>query len=88
LFLMPNWIDIIGVLAGLCGIAGFAPQIAKILREREAHAISIRMYMLATTGFTLWVIYGLAQKSWPLIAANGVMLAMAATILALKLKFK
>lgn len=85
---MPQWINLIGVAAGLCGIAGFAPQIAKIMREREAHAISFRMYLLTTTGFCLWVIYGLAQKSWPIMAANGVMLAMALTILILKLKFK
>ena len=84
---MPQWINWVGAGAGLCGIAGFAPQIAKILRERETHAISFRMYLLATTGFTLWVIYGLAQNSWPIVAANGVMLAMAATILILKLKF-
>jgi MtN3 and saliva related transmembrane protein len=85
---MPSWIDLIGVAAGLCGIAGFAPQIVKILRERETHAISVRMYFLTTTAFLLWVLYGLAQRSWPIVAANGVMLAMAGTILVLKLRFK
>ena len=78
----------IGVAAGLCGIAGFAPQIAKILRERETHAISVRMYLLATTGFALWTLYGLGRGSWPIVTANGIMLPMAATILALKLRFK
>ncbi len=81
-------VDIVGVLAGLCGIAGFAPQIVKILREREAHAISVRMYLLTTSGFVLWVTYGFLQRNWPIVAANGVMLAMAATILTLKLRFK
>ncbi len=81
-------IDLIGIAAGLCGIAGFAPQIAKILRERETHAISLKMYAVTTAGFALWVCYGLAQGNWPLAGANIVMLAMAATILALKLRYK
>jgi MtN3 and saliva related transmembrane protein len=85
---MSHWIDIIGAVAGLCGIAGFTPQIIKILRERDAQAISLRMYLLTGAGFVLWVIYGVAQKSWPIVATNGVMLAMAATILVLKLRFK
>lgn len=85
---MPTWIDLIGVAAGLCGIAGFAPQIAKIQREREAHAISIRMYLLTTAGFALWTLYGVGRGSWPIVAANGIMLTMAATILTLKLKYK
>ncbi len=84
---MMSAIDLIGIAAGLCGIAGFAPQIVRIVREREAHAISLKMYAITTTGFGLWVWYGLAQHNWTLVAANGVMLAMAATILALKLRY-
>ncbi len=81
-------VDDIGVLAGLFGIAGFAPQIVRILRERDAHAISLKMYAATTLGFGLWVTYGLAQHNWPIVGANTLMLAMAATILALKLRFK
>jgi len=78
--------DIVGVAAGLCGIAGFTPQIIKIIRERDASGVSLKMYAVTTTGFVLWVIYGVLQKSWPLIAANGAMLALAATILVFKLR--
>ena len=83
-----GWIELVGVAAGLCGIAGFAPQIARILRERETHAISAKMYGLTTAGFLLWLIFGLAERNWPIVAANAVMLAMAAFILILKLRFK
>ena len=81
-------IDAIGVLAGLCGIIAFTPQILKILREKDTHAISARTYAVTTTGFALWVAYGAAQANWLLVGANGIMLAMAATIFALKLRYK
>lgn len=80
--------DIVGALAGICGIIGFTPQIAKIIRERDASAVSLKMYAVTTTGFVLWVAFGVLQKSWPIIASNGIMLCLAATILVLKLRDK
>lgn len=84
----PFWINVVGTLAGLCGIIGFTPQIAKILREKDASSVSLKMYAVTTTGFVLWVTYGLMQKSWPITAANSAMLILAATILVLKLKYR
>jgi len=78
--------DVVGVIAGLCGIAGFTPQVIKLLREKDASSISLKMYAVTTTGFVFWVIYGVLKQSWPLIAANGAMLALAASILVLKLR--
>lgn len=84
----PLLINTVGTLAGLCGIIGFTPQIAKIIRERDASSISLWMYAITTSGFVLWVAYGLLQESWPIILSNGVMLGLAATILVLKIRFR
>jgi len=84
----PIVINTVGTLAGLCGIVGFTPQIAKILREKDATSVSLKMYAVTTTGFVLWVAYGLLQKSWPITAANSAMLVLAATILLLKLRYR
>ena len=81
-------INTVGTLAGLCGIIGFTPQIAKIIREKDASSISLKMYAVTTTGFVLWVTYGLLQHSWPITVSNAVMLALAATILVLKLRYR
>ena len=80
--------NIVGTAAGLCGIIGFTPQIAKIVREKDASSVSLKMYVVTTTGFVLWTVFGVLQKSWPITAANGVMLALAATILALKIRYR
>ena len=85
---MPNpLVDAVGVGAGLCSMASFVPQIVKILREKRVEAVSLRMYVVTVTGFTLWITYGLLLGSWPVWASNSVNLVLAGTILALKLRY-
>ena len=76
--------DIVGTVAGVCSMASFAPQIFKILRERDCSGVSLRMYLITVTGFVLWTVYGLLLGSWPVWASNSVNLVLAATILTLK----
>jgi MtN3 and saliva related transmembrane protein len=38
-------------------------------------------------GVALWLVYGMALGSWPMIVANAVTLVLSTTILALKLRF-
>lgn len=78
-------INAIGAGAAICSMASFVPQLAKIIRERDASAISAPMYVVTVTGFGLWTSYGVALKSWPLVGSNLVSLALSATVLGLKL---
>ena len=50
--------------------ASFTPQIVKILRERDASSVSLRMYVVTVTGFSLWTAYGVLTHSWPVAASN------------------
>ncbi len=79
--------DLVGTAAGLCSMTSFVPQIVKIVRERDASSVSLRMYMVTVTGFSLWIVYGVLQQSWPIWASNGVCLVLTATILTLRLRF-
>jgi MtN3 and saliva related transmembrane protein len=45
------------------------------------------MYTMFTVGVAFWLVYGIALNSWPMIFANTVTLALAATILGLKLRY-
>lgn len=76
--------DVIGTGAALCSMASFVPQIVKIVRERDASAVSLRMYAVTVTGFSLWIAYGVMTRAWPVTAANTVCLVLSATILVLK----
>jgi MtN3 and saliva related transmembrane protein len=84
----PAWlINTFGVIAGLCSMASFVPQIVKIVRERDASGVSLRMYAVTTIGFICWTAYGALSGSWPVMLANAVCLVLVMTILALRLRF-
>lgn len=84
---MVSTADMVGTGAALCSMLSFTPQIAKIVRERDAASVSLRMYAVTVTGFSLWTAYGLMIGSWPVAAANIVCLGLSGTILALKWRF-
>ena len=79
--------NVVGVAAALCSMTSFAPQIAKILRDRDASEISLNMYLVTVTGFCLWSGYGLLIASWPVTVSNLVCLGMSGAVLALKWRF-
>ena len=80
-------IDVVGVGAGLCSMSSFVPQIVKIVRDKHARDVSLRMYVVTVAGFTLWIGYGVLLGSWPVWVSNVVNLALAGTILGLKLRY-
>lgn len=79
--------EAVGTAAGLCSMASFTPQVVKLWRERDAKAISLRMYALTVTGFSLWTLYGVMISSWPVIGSNTVCLTLSAAILGMKWRF-
>ena len=80
-------VDAVGVGAALCSMTSFAPQIAKIWRERDASSVSLRMYMVTVAGFSLWIAYGLLIRSWPVAVSNAICLVMSGAVLMLKWRF-
>ena len=86
---MQSWLPtIVGMVAGCCSTAAFVPQVLKIRREGDTRAISTRMYVLRDLGFVLWLAYGLALRSTPLVVFNVLSLLLGGTVLVLKLRGK
>lgn len=84
----PTWlVNTFGFVAGLCSIASFVPQIIKILRERDASSVSLRMYAVTIVGFTCWTTYGALSGSWPITLANAICLMLVIAIFILRLRF-
>jgi MtN3 and saliva related transmembrane protein len=75
----------LGYAAASCTTLSFLPQAALTLRTRNVAGISLGMYGAFTVGVALWLWYGWRLGEWPIIVANAVTLALAATILATKL---
>ena len=79
--------NVVGTVAGLCSMVSFVPQIIKILRDRDASSVALRMYLVTVAGFVLWTTYGVLLKSWPVAVSNGVCLALTTGILVLRLRY-
>ncbi|MBM3553969.1 MAG: hypothetical protein FJX47_00265 [Alphaproteobacteria bacterium] len=79
-------IEALGLVAATFTTAAFVPQVVQTWRSRQTRDISLGMFSILVAGIVLWLIYGLIQGDLPLIAANGVTLALAGSILYLKLR--
>ena len=76
----------IGYLAASLTTLSFVPQVWRTWKTRHTKDISLRMYLLLTSGIALWLVYGLRIGAWPIILANAITLLLAGTVLVLKLR--
>jgi len=79
--------DGVGSTAAICTTLSFLPQLIRVWRRKSARDISLAMFLLFSFGVACWLAYGLGIGSAPITAANAVTLALAVTILALKLRY-
>ena len=79
--------DGMGYAAAMLTTVSFLPQAVRTIRTRETHAISLWMYVLFTVGIGFWFGYGIVLGSWPMVVSNAITFVLAATILALKLRY-
>jgi MtN3 and saliva related transmembrane protein len=63
------------------------PQAWLTFRTRDVSGISLGMYSAFTTGIALWLVYGIVIGSWPIIIANIITVALALSILVMKLRY-
>lgn len=79
---------VVGFVAGaLTGTATF-PQIAKIIKTKKVNELSLAMLVMFFVGGILWIFYGLAIKSWPVIIVNAVFTIGNIILITLKLKYQ
>lgn len=77
--------DALGYTAAFLTTGSFIPQAVLTLKTRDVSGISLGMYSAFTAGVALWLAYGVVLRDWPIIVANVITLALAATILVTKL---
>ena len=81
-----GYVTLIGLGAAFCTTIAFLPQAIKTWRTRSTEDISLGMFLTFPIGTLLWLIYGLLLHDIPLIAANGITLVLALTILGFKIR--
>ena len=81
-------VTVLGFVAGGLTTAAFVPQVVKVWRTRSTSDISVWMWAMLCVGISLWIVYGVLTRSAPVIAANGVTLVLAMTVLGFKLRYR
>lgn len=79
--------DLLGYVAGTLTTLAFVPQLVKTWRSRSVHDLSWGWLTAFSLGVFLWLVYGILTGAWPVVAANGVTLALTLALLALKVQF-
>ena len=78
--------EAIGFAAGALTTLAFVPQVVKTWRSRSTRDLSATMLSGFAVGLALWLVYGLARSSWPLVLTNAVTLWLVCFLLILKLR--
>lgn len=61
---------IIGTCAGVLTAISMLPQLVKVIREQDVETLSPVMIMVLLSGVSLWVVYGIMIREWPIIVFN------------------
>ncbi|AEV32114.1 SemiSWEET family sugar transporter [Owenweeksia hongkongensis] len=81
-----NWIDVIGIAAGVCTTAAVIPQLIKAYKTKKVADVSIGMFLVLITGVLLWTVYGFLKNDLAIILANGISVVLNSLLLYLLLK--
>ena len=74
-------VTILGLTAAAMTTVAFLPQAIKTIRTKHTQDLSLRMYVILTTGIVLWFVYGVLKEDLPIIVANAITFVFTATIL-------
>ncbi|HVP64166.1 MAG TPA: SemiSWEET transporter [candidate division Zixibacteria bacterium] len=85
---MANPVELIGAVAGVLTTLAFLPQLIHTFRTKSVDDLNLGALVTFDVGLVLWLIYGLAHHSAPIIWANVVTLAFQLGILYLKLRYR
>lgn len=79
-------IDILGYIAGILVVISLLPQVVKSWKTRLTRDISMARYIIYIIGLVLWITYAAIIGNGPVGVMNGIGLALAISILYLKIK--
>jgi MtN3 and saliva related transmembrane protein len=82
------FIDILGIVAGLCTSSSLIPQIVTTLKKKKAGEVSIFMFIVMMTGNALWIYYGFDKSDIAIISTNFLALALNVVMLILKFRYR
>lgn len=83
-----NNADIVGYIGSFLTSVTFIPQVIKSWQSKSVGDLSIVMMLIVITSTLVWLIYGFAIQSGPVISANSIVLLLSLVLVYFKLTFK
>jgi MtN3 and saliva related transmembrane protein len=83
-----DWIELVGYLGSFLTSITFIPQVYKSWQSKSVGDLSIWMIVIVLTSTIVWLVYGFAIESGPVIVANLVVLVLTLVLFYFKLSFK
>ena len=79
---------IIGLIAASLTTVAFLPQVIQIWKNKKADDISLKTFILFSTGIFLWLVYGILLNDLPIMLANSITFILGIAILYFKIRYK
>ncbi len=73
--------EIVGIIAGALSCTTFLPQVIKTWKSKSTKDVSLTMFLIASLGTALWLVYGILIHSISIIGTNIVVLFFSLTML-------
>lgn len=83
-----NWIELVGYFGSFLTSITFIPQVYKSWQSKSVGDLSTWMILIVVTSTLVWLAYGFAIKSGPVISANLIVLILSLVLFYFKLTFK
>ena len=77
----------LGYFAGSLTVVSFLPQVYRSWQTRRCGDLSLGMFALLITASSLWMVYGVLNRDWPVVITNGGMVALNAALAVAKARF-
>ena len=82
-----DYIQIIGIGAGILTSVSMLPQIIKTFKEKKAEDLSIVMILVLISGISGWIWYGILRNDLPIIFTNCFSLFLNVILLFFRFKY-
>ncbi len=83
----PEYIQLIGIGAGILTSVSMLPQLIKTFKEKKVEDLSIVMILVLMSGIACWICYGILRNDAPIIYTNCFSFLLNVILLILRFKY-
>ncbi len=83
-----QWVELIGYFGSFLTSITFIPQVYKSWKSKSVGDLSTWMVLIVISSTLVWLVYGFAISSGPVLLANTIVLVLTIVLLGFKITFQ